>query len=407
MSTRPLVSSRLGGSVRSGPGVVMYDPGNFTPYYLDSLCRSLGELGASPRVISSPPLFEPVDPGGRYEIDRLFFRLMSGPLARLTRGRTRLRQAIKALGYPAGLWRTWRTLRSRPPGVFHLHWALLPWLDGMLLRGLRGRGWRIVYTVHDPLPDSRRRVAHAQYEWLLSHVDAAIVHTPHLGRQLVGAYPTVGARVHVVPHGGSAVPPPTEADRARARAHLDLEPDRPVLLFFGMIKPYKGLEFLLEAMPGVLAAFPRAVLLIAGEPLMPMRPIRERIERLGLHDSVRLRDSFIPQDEVPLYFAAADALIAPYVDIAASGVVAQAQAFGRAAVVTRVGGLPEFVEPDRCGFVVPPRSPDALAAAIRQALADPHALAEMGRRASRRIGREHDWSDVARQTLAVYRRQPA
>jgi glycosyltransferase involved in cell wall biosynthesis len=211
----------------------------------------------------------------------------------------------------------------------------------------------------------------------------------------------------VVPHGGSALPPLTAADRAQARARLGLEADQPVLLFFGMIKPYKGLEFLLEAMPAVLAAFPRAVLLAAGEALMPMRPIHERIERLGLEDAVRLRESFVPQEEAPLYFAAADLLVAPYTDIAASGVVAQAQTYGLPAVVTRVGALPDFVEPEGCGFVVPPRSPEALAGAICRALADSAALAEMGRRARHRIGRDHDWGAVARRTLAVYQGRPA
>src|SRR6185437_1503523 len=176
--------------------------------------------------------------------------------------------------------------------------------------------------------------AHRAYARLLSHVDAAIVHTPHLGRQLLADYPSVAGRVHVVPHGGTAL--------------LPLETDRPVLLFFGMLKPYKGLEFLIEAMPGILAAAPRATLLVAGEALMPMRPIHEQIGRLGLRDAVRLRESFVPQDEAPLYFAAADLLVAPYTDIAASGVVAQAQTYGLPAVVTRVGGLPEFVEPEGC-----------------------------------------------------------
>jgi glycosyltransferase involved in cell wall biosynthesis len=282
-----------------------------------------------------------------------------------------------------------------------VHWALVPALDALLLAALRKRGWRIAYTVHDPLPPAGRP-AHRHYARLLSRVDAAIVHTPHLARQLIADYPSVAGRVHVVPHGGSALPPLTAADRAQARARLGLEVDRPVLLFFGMIKPYKGLEFLLEAMPAILAAFPRAILLVAGEALMPMRAVHEQIERLGLRATVRLRESFVPQEEAPLYFAAADLLVAPYTDIAASGVVAQAQAYGLPAVVTRVGGLPEFVEPEGCGVVVPPRSPAALSEAIRGALADPAALAEMGRRARHRIGRDHDWGAVARQTLAVY-----
>ena len=393
--------STLAPTVGAAPAVVMGDPGNFTPYYIDSLCRSLADLGVPARVISSPPLFEPVDPEGRYAIDRLFSPSLRGPLARLTRHRRRLRQVLKALGYPAGLWRTWRALRKQAPAVFHVHWALVPALDALLLGALRKRGWRVVYTVHDPLPPAGR-LAHRHYRRLLSQVDVAIVHTPHLAGQLVGDYPTVAERVRVVPHGGSALPPSSAAERAHARARLGIEADRPVLLFFGMIKPYKGLEFLLDAMPAIRADCPRALLLAAGEALMPMRPVHEQIARLGLQDSVRLRESFVPQDEAPLYFMAADLLVAPYTDIAASGVVAQAQTYGLPAVVTRVGGLPEFVEPEGCGLVVPPRSPDALSEGIRRLLADPAALAEMGRRARQRIARDHDWSAVARQTLAVY-----
>ncbi len=385
------------------PNATMFDPGNFTPYYIDSLCGSLRDIGLGIRVITSPPLFEPVDPAGRYQIECLFFPLLNGRMKTLVRRRTRLRQAVKAVCYPAGIWRTWRRLRSSAPGVLHLHWTLLPLLDGLLVRALKTRGWRAVYTVHDPLPGPDRRLARRQYQWLLSSIDALIVHTPHLAHQLVSAYSEVGARVHVIPHGGTAQPRLSDADRTRARQSLGLEVDRPVLLFFGMIKPYKGVEYLLAAMPSVLAAFPRAVLVIAGEPLMPLHPIEEQIERRHLRDSVVLRPSFIPQDEVPRYFAAADLLVAPYIEIAASGVVAMAQGYGLPAVVTRVGGLPEFVEQDGSGFVVPPRSPEALADAICRALGDPKGLAEMGRRAWQRIGRHNAWSEVARQTLELYR----
>jgi glycosyltransferase involved in cell wall biosynthesis len=354
-------------------------------------------------VITSTPLFEPVDPAGRYQVECLFFPLLGGRVKSLVRRRTRLRQAIKAASYPAGIYRTWQALRSSPPGVLHLHWALIPRLDALLVRALKARGWRIVYTVHDPLPGADRRLAHRRYQALLALVDALIAHTPHLAHQLVSAYPKVSGRVHVIPHGGAALPLPSPADRARARQSLGLQADGPLLLFFGMIKPYKGLEYLLEAMPAVRAAFPRARLVIAGEPLMPLAPIEDQIERLRLGDAVVLRPSFVPQDDVPHYFAAADLLVAPYVEIAASGVVALAQGHGLPVVVTRVGGLPEFVELDGCGFVVPPRSSEALADAVCTALADPEGLVEMGRRAWRRISRDHDWSHVARETRELYR----
>ena len=391
---------------RVASGVVLLDPGNFTPFYVDALCAGFGRLGLHTRVIASPPLFDAVDPAGRYQVEHCFFPSLGGRLGRLLRRRTWLRQAVKAIGYPAGVWRTWRLLRNEPAGVLHVQWALVPFLDGLLARALRGRGWRIVYTVHDPLPGPERPVAARHRRCLLSRVDALIVHTPSLERALVASYPEVAGRVRVIPHGGVPGPLPTETDRGDARLRLGLPTDGPLLLFFGMIKPYKGLEDLLSAIPAVLARFPRCRLLVAGEPLMPMRPVAQQIDRLGLRRAVTLRLGFVPQDQVAAYFTAADLVLAPYREIAASGVVVTAQDHARAVVVTRVGGLPEFVEPDACGLVVPPRDPAALADAICRALADPGELIRMGQRAHRRIAEDHDWTDVARKTLALYQAVP-
>jgi glycosyltransferase involved in cell wall biosynthesis len=387
---------------RVGSGVVLLDPGNFTPYYVDALCAGFRRLGLHARVIASPPLFDAVDPAGRYQVEHCFFPSLGGPVGRLLRHRTRLRQVVKASGYPAGVWRTWRLLRTEPPGVLHVQWALVPLLDGLLARALRARGWRIVFTVHDPLPGPDRPLAARHRRRLLSQVDVLIVHTPALEAALVASYPELAGRVRVIPHGGVPEPMPTEADRASARLRLGLGTDGPRLLLFGMIKPYKGLEDLLAAMPGVLARFPHCRLVVAGEPLMPMQPVDQQIERLGLRDAVILRPGFVPQDQVAAYFQAADLVLAPYRDIAASGVVVTAQGHARAVIVTRVGGLPEFVEPDACGLVVPPRDPGALAEAICRALVDPAELDRMGQRARRRIAADHDWTDVARKTVALY-----
>jgi glycosyltransferase involved in cell wall biosynthesis len=391
---------------RVAPVVVLLDPGNFTPYYVDALCVGLHRLGLRTRVIASPPLFDAVDPAGRYPVEHCFFPSLAGRLGRLLRRRTRLRQVVKAIGYPAGVWRTWRLLRREPAGVLHVQWALVPLLDGLLARALRARGWRVVYTVHDPLPGPERPLAARHQRCLLPHVDALIVHTPSLEQALVASYPELAGRVQVIPHGGVPEPLPTEADRARARLRLGLEPDGPLLLLFGMLKPYKGIEDLLAALPAVLARMPRCRLVVAGEPLMPMQPVEQQIDRLGLRHAVTLRPAFVPQDQVAAYFTAADLVLAPYREIAASGVVVTAQGHARAVVVTRVGGLPEFVEPDSCGLVVPPRDPAALAEAICRALADPDELARMGQRARHRIAADHDWTDVARKTLALYQAVP-
>lgn len=275
-------------------------------------------------------------------------------------------------------------------------------LDARLLGALKGLGWRVVHTVHDPLPGLARRVSHRLNERLLALADALIVHTPQQASAIAEVYPAARPRLDVIPHGGAVFPAPSAREQAAARASLGIEPDRPVLLLFGMLKPYKGIRYLVDAMPGVLARFPRALLVIAGESLMPLGAIEEQIRRLRLEHAISLRPAFIPQHGVPCYLRAADMVIAPYVEIGASGVVVLAQGHGRAVVVTDVGGLPDFVERGQSGFIVPPASSEALAEAICRGLGDPEALAEMGRRAAQRIARENAWDDVARRTLELY-----
>jgi glycosyltransferase involved in cell wall biosynthesis len=241
----------------------MLDPGNFTPYYIDGLCRSLNRLGIRPRVITSPPLFEAIDSGGHYDIEWLFYPWLTGGSQRLLRRYTRLRQAIKAATYPQGILRTWKTLRADPAGVLHIHWALFPPLDVLLIRGLCRRGWRIVLTLHDPWPVPDSRAAYRRYQAFLASVDVLIVHTADLAREFSLAYPEAAGKVQVVAHGGGALSMPSATERTKARQSLGVEPDDTVLLFFGMIKPYKGLEYLLNAMPKVVDLFPRTRLVIA------------------------------------------------------------------------------------------------------------------------------------------------
>lgn len=382
--------------------IVQFDPGSVVPYYLDPLCRGLADLGARARVVTSPPLFEPVDPGRAYAVDRLFFRFLRGGVGTLLRRRRTLRSALETLAYPLGLYRTWRALRSGEPGVFHLQWSPAPRLDRLLVAALKARGWRIVFTEHEPPPLHARPAHLRRHRELLRLCDAVIVHTLHQREELASAAPELADRIHVIAHGGTRAPVPDATERERCRERLRLEADRPLILFLGLIKPHKGLEFLVAAMPLVLEKYPRAQLVVAGEPLMPLDVLDLQIEALELAEHVSLRLEFVPGVEVSTYFHAADLLVAPYVHVGASGVVAMAHGHALPTIVTSVGGFPEFVEPEDSVLVVPPRSASAIAEAICSALADRAELARMGERARRRLARENDWSDVAGRTLAVY-----
>src|SRR5262249_11190298 len=147
-----------------------------------------------------------------------------------------------------------------------------------------------------------------------------------------------------------------------ARRELGLAGD--VVLFFGFVRHYKGLDTLLDAMPAILERRPSLTLVVAGEFYEPVRETRERIEKLGIKDCVRLYDRYLADEEVRRLFAAADVCTLPYRSATQSGVIQIAYAAGCPVIITRVGGLPEFVAEGKSGYTVPPEDPAALARAV-------------------------------------------
>jgi glycosyltransferase involved in cell wall biosynthesis len=164
------------------------------------------------------------------------------------------------------------------------------------------------------------------------------------------------------------------------------EPSGRALLFFGLLRRYKGLDVLLRAMPAVLRAVPDARLVVAGDPLEPAEPLVELARELGLDGAVEWRLRFIEEPELGELFADAALTVLPYRQLDSSGVLATALGAGRPAVVTDVGSLGAIVAEHGAGRVVPPESPEALAEAIVELLADPAALAQAAEGARRARG---------------------
>lgn len=177
-------------------------------------------------------------------------------------------------------------------------------------------------------------------------------------------------------------------DRAEARRILGLPQDTTILLFFGLIRHYKGVDVLLDAMTRTQS---EPHLVVAGEWYEDRTAANEMIRKEGLTSRVRLVDEYIADDQVALYFSAADAVVQPYRSATQSGVVQTAFHFGRPVIVTGVGGLPEVATHEEDALVVAPEDPDALAAAIDR-IQEPGLLDRMtagAMRASNRFSWEH------------------
>lgn len=301
--------------------------------------------------------------GGRVEVVRL-------------PGRVRDPTALGALARAR-----WAT--RRPRGVVHLQDRILN--DPRLVLAAGVRPGRYALTVHDPVPhpgDARRagRKAAADRR-LLRGAALLFVHADALRDELVDVE-APRAPVVVVPHGAD----PPEVARL---------PDDPTLLFFGRLSHYKGLDVLLDAMDRVWAHVPRTRLVIAGEGDLPSHP--------ALSDRrVVVRREHVPESDVSALFAEATALVLPYRQASQSGVGSLAKSYGRASIVTRLGGLPELVS-DGSGVVVAPEDPAALADAAVRMFAEPGLAETLGRRGAERLAQTSSWRRVAELTLDAYR----
>ena len=248
----------------------------------------------------------------------------------------------------------------------------------LLLRGARPP---VVAVVHNPADhDSgalRRRAAAS----VLGRCQALFTHAASLERHLAEAYPGV-------PTGSYPFPPTAVGplpDRAAARAALDLPADRRVALFMGLIRPYKGVDLLIEAV-AKLPADSDWLLLVVGEPWGGLESIlRQQVRDRGLKDRVRLVLRWVPEVEVPGLLAAADLVVLPYRSGSQSAVAPMALAAGVPVLTTDVGGVAEIVRHGIDGWVVEPGSVDALATALVEL--DHPTLERLGRGAVEGRGR--------------------
>jgi glycosyltransferase involved in cell wall biosynthesis len=391
----------------TGP-VALLDPGNFSPQYTANLCASLAGLGVDVTLITSPPQFGGMIAPQSYRVETCFFRHATGQeaLRSTISSHTRARMLLKACAYPFGLARARRLLRSaKQPGILHYQWAHIPLLDARLVSGLRTAGWRVVATAHDmvappPFSSLRQRQAVRFY----ASVDAVVVHTARLAEQAQAALSIAPSKLNVIARGDLGILRGPQLTRDEARTRLGISGPGPVLLFFGMIKPNKGLDHLLHAIPEVLRSNPDVQLVIAGEPVEKFDRYAAIIGQLGIGHAVLTRLGYVRDEDVGPYVQAADLVVLPHTQVSLSGVAWVALGFGRPIVGTHVGGLPDLVGEGVNGFLVPPGSSEALSQAIIRALRDPEHLASMGVRGRKRFEAGHSWTRTANETLQLYRR---
>lgn len=267
--------------------------------------------------------------------------------------------------------RTADDLRAfRPDAVIAKYW--LPFFApgfGAVLRRTRAGGARWLYVLDNVVAHERYPLAGPLTRWALGPADGFVAMSDQVRRDLLEVVPrTDPARVADCPHPvyDFGVPGRPRKTRAEARAALGLPADARIALFFGFIKPYKGVVHLLRALPRLRDRYGADgfKLVVVGDVYGDRAPYDEA-RRAAASDAVLdWREGYCPDEEVEDHVLAADLLVLPYVSATQSGIVQVAYAYDRPVVSTAVGGLPEVVRDGETGFLVPPEDPDALADAV-------------------------------------------
>lgn len=308
---------------------------------------------------------------------------------------------LKGIVYVSSLILFFIQVLKEKPDLVHWHELKIYSLEYMLLKYFKKQKIKLVLSAHDVLHPEKQVIT--PYLVKLYHIfDAIIAHTEDSRNILQTIFQVPSEKIQVIPHGeysGIA----QRMEKEEARNQLGILPHVPVILFFGYIRPYKGLDILLHAFAQVQKSLPNAILLIAGETKEPFKKYEELIEQLGIGHAVKFFIGYVPLEKVPVFFSSADIVVLPYRHIYQSGVVHLAFGFQKPVIVTQVGGLAETVEHGKTGFVVPPENPQALAKAIVEAFSNPRRLEEMGKSAYQKSQEGLSWTRIAERTMAVYR----
>lgn len=300
---------------------------------------------------------------------------------------------------------TWVLAGIKPRSrIVHVHWwsiYLLPlFFTVLVLAKLRGK--RIVCTVHTLLEHDERNVVDILLRKMFFKIpDVIIVHSPENKKTMVETFGMRESKIAIIPMGifdmyGKGV------DKQKARNYLGISKKTKVILDFGQIRKYKGVEDLLRAFQYVKSRIADSKLVIVGKAWIDWKPFQESIQESGLEKDIMTRIEFIPSSEVKYYFSAADVVVLPYKKFESQSAIGTiGLSFGKPLLVTDVGGLKNLVSDERA--ITKAGNPLQMGKKIVALLQNESLLKKLASD-SRVLRREFSWERIAQKTVNLYKR---
>lgn len=286
--------------------------------------------------------------------------------------------------------------------IIHTQWwahVLAP-IYLVILSICKIRRKKIVITAHNILPHESSKLNNFLNKIILIFGDKFIVHNNENKENLSNFYNIPQENISVIPHGILVPVPIKTISKKEARKYLKIPQNKRVLLHFGNIRDYKGLDILLKSLTFIRKEIKDVILIIAGRPWKNWEKYDKIIKENSISTIVMEKLDFIHPSEVEYYFSASDIVVLPYKYFdSQSGVGALALPFKKPLIVTNVGGLPDFVKDKRA--IAKPNNPEDLARKIIQILKDENLLEKLSKD-SEELAKKYNWDKIAKETVELY-----
>jgi len=377
LSIVPYYTSALSAALLRGQSVDLEL--DATTYYLDRECYRRHNLTLAPGV---------VDVVSGYGLPRL------------------LRRTFKTIEYLANLTRLWARVRTNKPDLVHVQFLPLVLfgssIELLFLRSIRRQGIRIVYTVHNVLPHDAPVHLRSHYAKLYNLADHLICHDVPSSRKLMDDFGQARSRISVIAHGPLLAPDRSNTSEV-ARRRLGLSRSECLILWQGILRPYKGVEFLLDVWRGVRTiGKPARLAIVGGGDEAMERRIREKVAALKLTNRVRLDLRFVTVPELQDYHAAADVLVYPYSEVTTSGALMTGIGYGKAVVASRLPAFEQILRHDHNALLASYGDLGEWSRRLEDLIADPALRRRLGESLRHGPGAVPDWDQIAAETVACY-----
>jgi glycosyltransferase involved in cell wall biosynthesis len=386
--------------------VYMMDLLSIVPYYTGHLCAELQKLQSPDLTLGSiqyghdPTFFKRIG----VATDRALFDFGSS----LPRTWNRLRRAVKGSENLLNLLLLALRFLVRKPDVLHVQF--LPLLkqgipiELWFVQFVRSLGTRVVYTVHNVLPHESADRDREMFQQIYRQADLLICHDQPAKARLIAEFGIAPERVVVIPH-GPMFSGGSQSDPAQAREDLGLPQEGCLVLFQGIIRPYKGVSFLLQSWKRAVEQGLRGTLLIVGTgEAKLLAAIEKEVNDLGIQPSVRLEFRFVSLSELDTYYKAADVLVFPYGAVTTSGALLTCTGYGKPIVATALPAFQEILRDEHNALLVPSGDQAALANALKKLAGDSELRARLAQQLRANASALPTWPVIAQQTAQWYAR---